>query len=258
MGSTLRRAAFALRFGEYNLLGSGLINKDSRILYIRDVEERVQMLAPFLDFDDDPYPVITNGRLVWVIDGYTTSSRYPYAENADNDELAAGSGLRPHLQLRAELGEGRRRRLRRHRHLLRRRSERPDRAPPGRRPSPGCSPRATKVPPELAAHFRYPEDLFRVQTNMYGRYHINDPDQFFQRDSSGASPRSRRRPSIPAPPRSRRPARRTGSRPPARARPASTRTTRSSTSPGSRHRSSRWCGRSCRSRRTTSGRTSSR
>ena len=94
MSSTLRRAAFALRFGEYNLLGSGLINKDSRILYIRDVRERVQTLAPFLDFDADPYPVITNGRLVWVIDGYTTSSRYPYSENADNDELAAGSGLR--------------------------------------------------------------------------------------------------------------------------------------------------------------------
>ena len=93
MSSTLRRAAFALRFGEYNLLGSGLINKDSRILYIRDVKERVQTLAPFLDFDADPYPVITNGRLVWVIDGYTTSSRYPYSENADNDELAAGSGL---------------------------------------------------------------------------------------------------------------------------------------------------------------------
>ena len=58
MSSTLRRAAFALRFGEYNLLGSGLITKDSRILYIRDVRERVQMLAPFLDFDADPYPVI--------------------------------------------------------------------------------------------------------------------------------------------------------------------------------------------------------
>ena len=94
MSSGLRRAAFALRFGEYNLLGSGLINKDSRILYVRDVRERVQMLAPFLDFDADPYPVITNGKLVWVLDGYTTSSRYPYSENADNDELAPDSGLR--------------------------------------------------------------------------------------------------------------------------------------------------------------------
>ena len=56
--------------------------------------QRVQTLAPFLDFDADPYPVINNGRLVWVIDGYTTSSRYPYSENANNDELAADSGLR--------------------------------------------------------------------------------------------------------------------------------------------------------------------
>jgi uncharacterized membrane protein (UPF0182 family) len=181
MSSTLRRAAFALRFGEYNLLGSGLITKDSRILYIRDVKERVQTLAPFLDFDADPYPVISNGRLVWVIDGYTTSSRYPYSENANNDELAAGSGLR-------------------HTYNYVRNSVKAtvdaydgtvtfyvvDPTDPivsaWSKAFPGLFTPGDQVPPELSQHFRYPEDLFRVQTNMYARYHVDDPNQFFQRD----------------------------------------------------------------------------
>ena len=181
MSSGLRRAAFALRFGEYNLLGSGLINKDSRILYIRDVRERVQTLAPFLDFDADPYPVITNGRMVWVLDGYTTSSRYPYSENADNDELSAEQRSAPHVQLRAQLGEGHGRRLRRHGDLLRGRSHRSGHQRVGEGvPRPVHA--GDEVPIELEEHFRYPEDLFRVQTNMYGRYHVDDPNQFFQRD----------------------------------------------------------------------------
>ncbi len=181
MSSGLRRAAFALRFGEYNLLGSGLINKDSRILYIRDVRERAQTLAPFLDFDADPYPVITNGRMVWVLDGYTTSSRYPYSENADNEELSAESGLR-------------------HTYNYVRNSVKAtvdaydgtvtfyvtDPTDPvinaWAKAFPDLFTPDDEVPVELAQHFRYPEDLFRVQTNMYGRYHVNDPDQFFQRD----------------------------------------------------------------------------
>ena len=75
----LRRLAFALRFSEPNLLLSGDITGDSRILYVRDVRERVELLAPFLEFDADPYPVLLDDRVLWVIDGYTTTDRYPYA-----------------------------------------------------------------------------------------------------------------------------------------------------------------------------------
>ena len=108
MSSGLRRAAFALRFGEYNLLGSGLINKDSRILYIRDVRERVQTLAPFLDFDADPYPVITNGRLVWVLDGVHDQLALPVLRERRQRGAVGGERSAPHVQLRAQLGEGRR------------------------------------------------------------------------------------------------------------------------------------------------------
>ena len=258
MSSGLRRAAFALRFGEYNLLGSGLINKDSRILYIRDVRERVQTLAPFLDFDADPYPVITNGRMVWVLDGYTTSSRYPYSENADNDELSAEQRPAPHLQLRPQLGEGHGRRLRRHRHLLRDRSHRPGHQRLGQGlPRPvhagrrgaaragGSLPLSRGPVPGADQHVR-PVPRRRPRTSSSSG------------TSSGASPRSRRRRSSPGRLRSRRPARPTASRPPAPGRPASTRTTRSCTCPGEEAASSPSYGRSCPSRRTTSARTSSR
>jgi uncharacterized membrane protein (UPF0182 family) len=181
MSSTLRRAAFALRFGEYNLLGSGLITKDSRIIYIRDIKERVQTLAPFLDFDADPYPVLVNGRMVWVLDGYTTSSRYPYAENADNEQLNPGSGLRHTFN------------------YVRNSVKATVDAYDGtvtfyivdptdpivtawQKAFPSLFTARDQIPVELEAHFRYPEDLFRVQTNMYARYHVNDPQQFFQRD----------------------------------------------------------------------------
>jgi uncharacterized membrane protein (UPF0182 family) len=181
MSSTVRRAAFALRFGEYNLLGSGLIKKNSRIIYIRDVKQRVQTLAPFLDFDADPYPVIIDGRITWVIDGYTTSSRYPYAENADTDQLDPASGLRHtfnyvrnSVKATVDAYNGTVKF-----YIV-------DPTDPIVTAWSKAFPRLftpqDQIPVELTAHFRYPEDLFRVQTNMYARYHVNDATQFFQRD----------------------------------------------------------------------------
>jgi hypothetical protein len=181
LNSTLKRAAFALRFGEYNLLGSGLITKDSRIIYIRDIKQRVETLAPFLDFDADPYPVILNGRIVWVIDGYTTSSRYPYSENADNDQLDPASGLRHtfnyvrnSVKATVDAYDG----------TVKFYINDPTDpiVEAWSKAFPSLFTPQDQIPPELAAHFRYPEDLFRVQTNMYARYHVNDPTQFFQRD----------------------------------------------------------------------------
>ena len=94
MGSFLRRAAFALRFGEWNLFVSNLITSESKILYVRDVIDRVKLLAPFLAFDTDPYPVVTNGQVKWVVDAYTATDRYPYAQMVDTSVLLPGSGLR--------------------------------------------------------------------------------------------------------------------------------------------------------------------
>ena len=119
LNNVVKRAAFALRFGDPNLLISKQITASSRVLYIRDIRQRVATLTPFLHFDADPYPVIVDGRIKWIMDAYTTTDRYPYAQTADTEQLADGSGLNSAVQLRAQLGEGRARRLRRHRHLLR-------------------------------------------------------------------------------------------------------------------------------------------
>ena len=181
MGSFVRRAAFALRFGDINPLISNYITGESKILYVRDMSERVRLLAPFLDFDSDPYPVVVDGKLVWIIDAYTTTDQYPYAQRAVTGQLPPGSELEGNVQLRAQLGEGRGRRLRRHGHVLRRRSDRP--AHPGLPEGvPELFTDGSKIPAALRAHLRYPEDLFRVQTNMWGRYHIEDAVRVLQPD----------------------------------------------------------------------------
>ncbi|MEY4632692.1 MAG: hypothetical protein RLZ18_64, partial [Actinomycetota bacterium] len=88
-----RRIAMALNFGEFNLFGSGLITDDSRMLLVRGVRDRVAKIAPFLHLDSDPYPVIVNGEIKWVVDAFTTTNKYPYAETANISQLSANSGL---------------------------------------------------------------------------------------------------------------------------------------------------------------------
>ena len=183
IGTYLRRAAFALRFGDINPLISGNLRAESRILFQRDVEERVSALAPFLRPDADPYPVVIDGRIVYVVDLYTTSSNYPYAQTAISGDLPAASGLRGDFNYV-------------------RNSVKAvvdaydgtvtfyvvDEADPViaayREAFPDLFTDGDEVSEELRAHFRYPEDLFRVQTNMWGAYHVSDPDDFLNRNDA--------------------------------------------------------------------------
>jgi uncharacterized membrane protein (UPF0182 family) len=178
IGSWLRRAAFALRFGDFNPLFSGNLRGESRILYNRDIRERVEALAPFLDFDQDPYPVVMDGDIKWVLDAYTTTDRYPYAQRAVLDGLD-GSDLdhrfnyiRNSVKAVVDAYDG----------TVTFYVVDPD--DPIVRAWSKAFPDlfSTEEPPEeLRAHFRYPEDMFRVQTNMWGRYHIGpeNPADFF-------------------------------------------------------------------------------
>ncbi len=94
MSSFVRRAAFALAFLDYNVLGSGAIEDDSQMLWVRNVRDRLTKLAPFLSYDGDPYPVVVEGRILWVVDAYTTTSRYPYAQRIGTEvQLTRDSGL---------------------------------------------------------------------------------------------------------------------------------------------------------------------
>ena len=178
VGSYLRRAAFALRFGDINPLISGNIKGNSKILIVRDIRERVKKLAPFLSFDADPYTVVVNGRVKWIIDAYTTTGNYPNAQRADHNSLPPGSDLnkdfnyvRNSVKAVVDAYDGtttfyavddKDPLLRAYRDAF-----------------PKLFTDGSKVPSELRAHFRYPEDLFRIQTNMWGRYHINGADDFY-------------------------------------------------------------------------------
>ncbi|MFP5319225.1 MAG: UPF0182 family protein [Acidimicrobiia bacterium] len=178
IGSFLRRVAFALRFGDINPVISEFMTDESRILYIRDIRERASTIAPFLHYDNDPYPVVLDGRITWLLDAYTTSDRYPYAQRADTNRISGGSGLnhqfnyvRNSVKVAIDAYHG---------DVTFYLVDRDDPiAAAYARAFPRLFTAGDEVPPALRAHFRYPEDLFRIQTNMWGRYHIGDPNEFY-------------------------------------------------------------------------------
>jgi uncharacterized membrane protein (UPF0182 family) len=179
LDSIVRRAAFALRFGDANPLISDQITGDSKILLVRDIRERARALAPFLSYDADPYPVISDGRIKWILDAYTTTDRYPYGEHADTTQLAAGSGLdhgfnyvRNSVKVVIDAYDGRA-----DFYVM------PVDDPiveAYRSAFPELFTDFEEMPADLQAHLRYPEDLFRVQTNMWARYHVDTPDSFYE------------------------------------------------------------------------------
>ena len=174
-----RRAAFALAFLDYNVIASSAIDSDSQMLWIRSVEERVNKLAPFLAYDGDPYPVVVDGAVQWVIDAYTSTSRYPYAQRVGDVQLSAGSGISPDANyirnsvkavIDAYTGDVTFFVM--------------DDKDPVLRAWQSAFPKLftpiDDMPRELIDNRRYPEDLFRVQTELYSKYQLSAGD-FFQR-----------------------------------------------------------------------------
>ncbi len=212
VGSPLRRLAFAARYGEPNILLSGLIQPESRVLYRRDVAERVQAVAPFLRLDSDPYPAVVDGRITWIADAYTASDMVPYSTRVDLAPLTLSEQtvLRPQADGRggftvAQVSEqvpG----LQGTANYLRNsvkavvdaydgtiRLYRVDDDDPvieaWDRAFPGVLTSGDEVPDALRAHFRYPEDLFRVQSAIFQRYHVDDPDLYYQGSDAWGIPR---------------------------------------------------------------------
>ncbi len=185
MSSFVRRAAFALAFLDYNVLGSGAIQEDSQMLWVRNIRDRLQKLAPFLSYDGDPYPVAIDGRVLWVTDAYTSTSHYPYAQrvgNALRSQLTVASGIssdanyiRNSVKAVVDAYDG---------------SVTfyvVDESDPIIRAWQGAFGDLFKpmseMPRGLAEHLRYPEDLFRVQTDVYSKYRLA-PADFFQREGA--------------------------------------------------------------------------
>jgi uncharacterized membrane protein (UPF0182 family) len=172
--SWIKRAAFALRFGDFNPLVSGNVTSSSKVLINRDINARLSAIAPFLTFDADPYPVIIDGRVQWIVDGYTTTDRYPYAQRAISDANSSLNGrfnyVRNSVKAVIDAYDGTTTL-----YIV-------DHNDPIIRAYQKAFPNlfsSTDPSEALRAHFRYPEDIFRVQTNMWGRYHLDNTDDFY-------------------------------------------------------------------------------
>ncbi len=188
LSSFLRRAAFALRLADFNLLVSDQLTSRSRILFVRDVVAMAQKAAPFLSYDSDPYPVLVDGHIDWVLNAFTTTSNYPYAQNANTALVPAGSSLpasfnyiRNSVAVVVDAYSGKMTF-----YAL-------DESDPILRTYEQAFPQLftpmSKMPATLQQHLRYPADLFAVQAAMYGRYHISSPTNFYnQGDAWRLSP----------------------------------------------------------------------
>ncbi len=174
LGSFLRRALLATRFGSTQLLLSPALNRDSRILFHRTILERAQTIAPMLWFDEDPYPVIVETAdgitgIVWLLDAYTWTDHFPYSEpiggvnyirNSVKVAIDAYTGkttfylIDPHDPVAATYAR-----------IF------PDLFQPGE-----------AMPQGLREHWRYPETLYLYQSRLYATYHMRDPQVFYNRE----------------------------------------------------------------------------
>ena len=191
----LNRLAFALRYGDLNILISSQINPDSRVLMQRNVQSRVEAVAPFLVADADPYPVVLGGRIVWVVDMYAISGDYPYSQpigvglrGFDTARLSSASQLplsgfnyiRNSVKATVDAFDGT--------ITLYVVDESDPLVAAWRGVFPDLFTDADEIPPGLHEHFRYPQDLFKIQSELYLDYHMVDVTQFFQRNDAWSIP----------------------------------------------------------------------
>jgi uncharacterized membrane protein (UPF0182 family) len=169
VGGGLERLATAAALGDINVLLSGDISPDSQLLLHRQIQERIGYAAPFLRLDGDPYQVILNGRLLWVQDAYTWTDRYP-----DATQQAAANYLRNSIKVTVDDYDGSM-----HFYVMQ-----PDEPilQVWMRLYPSLFTPLDQAPAGLAAHFRYPEDLFNAQANLLATYHMTDPQTFYNRE----------------------------------------------------------------------------
>lgn len=186
IGNWLARSVFAAKFAERNFLFSNVIGSNSKILFNRDPAQRVEAVAPWLTTDNGVYPAIVNKRLVWIVDGYTTLDNYPYSEltslssaTIDSNEVAVNrllpdkqvSYIRNSVKATVDAYDGT--------VTLYAQDENDPVLKAWMAVFPGTVKPKSDISPELQAHLRYPEDLFKVQRQLLARYHVNDPVTFF-------------------------------------------------------------------------------
>lgn len=196
VGNIFARAMFATRYQELNILLSDRIGPESKIVYNRDPRDRVQKVAPWLTTDTKTYPAVVDGRMKWIVDGYTTLSKMPYSQRMSLQQTTQDS-VNP---------DGTPRPLPNSEVAYIRNSVKAtvdaydgtvelyefDESDPVLKAWEGVYPGVVKpkkeISKELSEHLRYPEDLFKVQRELMAKYHVDDPGVFFANDSFWSVP----------------------------------------------------------------------
>ena len=185
LDSPLKRAAYALRLNDFNLMISNLITPSSRMIAVRDVRDMVEKAAPFLSYDSQIYGTVVDGHVQWILDGYTTSASYPFSQNASTQQIPPGSRMpasfnyaRNSVKVAIDAYTGAMR------------FYVADTKDPVIQAYEQAFPKLftpmAKAPAALQAHMRYPVDLFGAQAAIYGRYHITSPTGFYNSSDTWA------------------------------------------------------------------------
>jgi uncharacterized membrane protein (UPF0182 family) len=206
LSNALTRVAFALRLSDLNILLSSSVNSDSRLLNVREPRQRIEQVAPWLTLDTDPYPSVINGKVVWIVDGYTTTANYPGStpavlSNATQDSVNAANptAVQPPNQV----------------NYVRNSIKATVDAYNGtvtlyawdktiqdpllktwEKSFPGLVKPYDSMPAGIREHVRYPEDLFKIQRNIYSKYHVTNANTFFGGQDFWAIPDDPTRPDV--------------------------------------------------------------
>ena len=189
VGNWFNRLVFAAYYGERNILFNSAITDNSKIMYYRDPADRVKNVAPWLTLDSDPYPAVVDGNIEWIIDGYTTLTNYPYSQqtqlgdattDSTNTNAGAGGARQPNQGV-AYIRNSVKATVDAYTGQVKLYSV--DDTDPVLKAwesvYPGTVSPSSAISPELRAHFRYPEDLFKVQRGLLAKYHVKNPQDFF-------------------------------------------------------------------------------
>ncbi len=181
IGSLWRRIVYTIAFADSRILFSDVFNSKSRVIYERNIRSRLNRAAPFLVYDSDPYIAVIDGRIVWIVDAYTTSSLYPYSEpvgrryHRDRGRLAGGINyIRNSVKCTVDAYDG-------HMKFYVIDQEDPI-VKTWMRIFPALFSPEEEISDELRAHLRYARDLFSVQADIYRTYHMADPNTFYNKE----------------------------------------------------------------------------
>ncbi|MCU1407753.1 MAG: hypothetical protein JWQ43_4056 [Glaciihabitans sp.] len=193
LDNVFTRLIYAIKFQSEQIVLSDAVNNDSQIMYDRDPKERVAKVAPYLTLDNDPYPAVVDGQIVWIVDGYTTSAEYPYSRVEQLSEMIADTNqqrptfavddinyIRNSVKATVNAYDGSVK--------LYAWDDKDPVLKTWQKIFPSTVLDKSEMSEDLLAHVRYPSDLFKVQRTILGSYHVTDPGSFYSSDDQWVTP----------------------------------------------------------------------